>query len=72
VRWKISQKRLPEKKDGDDSQHQLRLFISNVTSCDGFWTPATMKDPHAQLAGVQKPPRHEVAGSWAPAKQRAL
>ena len=31
-----------------------------------------MKDPHAQLAGVQKAPRHEVAGSWAPAKQRAL
>src|SRR6516162_1267614 len=28
--------------------------------------------PHAQLAGVQKAPRHEVAGSWAPAKQRAL
>src|SRR6516165_7359145 len=23
--------------------------------------------PQAQLAGVQKPPRHEVAGSWAPA-----
>jgi len=31
-----------------------------------------MKDPRAQLAGVQKAPRHEVAGSWAPAKQRAL
>ena len=28
--------------------------------------------PHAQLTGVQKAPRHEVAGSWAPAKQRAL
>ena len=28
--------------------------------------------PQAQLAGVQKAPRHEVAGSWAPAKQRAL
>src|SRR5215467_12604212 len=40
--------------------------------CCGFWTPATMKDPRAQLAGVQKAPRHEVAGSWAPAKQRAL
>jgi hypothetical protein len=31
-----------------------------------------MKDPRAQLAGVQKAPRHEVAGSWAPAMQRAL
>jgi hypothetical protein len=28
--------------------------------------------PHAQLTGVQKAPRHEVAGSWAPASQRAL
>jgi hypothetical protein len=28
--------------------------------------------PQAQLTGVQKAPRHEVAGSWAPAKQRAL
>jgi len=28
--------------------------------------------PQAQLAGVQKAPRHEVAGSWAPARQRAL
>jgi len=27
---------------------------------------------HAQLTGVQKAPRHEVAESWAPAKQRAL
>src|ERR1700746_248492 len=29
----------------------------------GFWTPATMKDPRAQLAGVQKAPRHEVAAT---------
>jgi hypothetical protein len=28
--------------------------------------------PHAQLTGVQKAPRHEVAGGWAPAGQRAL
>jgi hypothetical protein len=28
--------------------------------------------PHAQLTGVQKAPRHEVAGSLAPAGQRAL
>jgi hypothetical protein len=27
---------------------------------------------HAQLTGVQKAPRHEVAGSWAPAEQRTL
>src|SRR6516165_10621695 len=38
----------------------------------GFWTPAITKDPRAQLAGVQKAPRHEVAGSWAPVRQRAL
>jgi hypothetical protein len=28
--------------------------------------------PHAQLTGVQKAPRHEVAASLAPAEQRAL
>jgi hypothetical protein len=28
--------------------------------------------PQAQLAGVQNAPRHEVAGGWAPARQRAL
>src|SRR6266478_2578176 len=27
---------------------------------------------HAQLTGVEKAPRHEVAGSWAPTVQRAL
>jgi len=27
---------------------------------------------HSQRAGVQKAPRHEVAGRWAPAEQRAL
>src|SRR6201984_989376 len=31
-----------------------------------------MKEPRAHLAAVQKAPRHEVAGSWAPARQRAL
>jgi hypothetical protein len=29
-----------------------------------------MKEPRAQLAGVQKAPRHEVAGSWARALWR--
>src|SRR5215475_10314359 len=43
-----------------------------VRFCAGFWMPAITKEPRAQLAGVQKAPRHEVAGSWAPAKQRAL
>jgi hypothetical protein len=28
--------------------------------------------PRAVAAGVQKAPRHEVAGSWAPVVQRAL
>ena len=40
--------------------------------CVGFWTPATREAPHAQLTGVQKAPRHEVAGSWARAGQRVL
>ena len=30
------------------------------------------KARHAQLTGVQKAPRHEVAGSWAPIVRRAL
>jgi hypothetical protein len=30
--------------------------------CAGFWMPAVTKDPRAQLASVQKAPRHEVAG----------
>ena len=43
-----------------------------VRLCVGFWTPATRDAPHAQLTGVQKAPRHEVAGSWALAGQRVL
>src|ERR1700739_22744 len=37
-----------------------------------FLDAGKKKAPHAQLTGVQKAPRHEVAGSWAPAEQRAL
>jgi hypothetical protein len=37
-----------------------------------FLDAGNKEAPHAQLTGVQKAPRHEVAGSWAPAKQRAL
>jgi hypothetical protein len=44
----------------------------NVPCCAGFWMPAKTKEPRAQLAGVQKAPKHEVAGNLAPAKQRAL
>ena len=28
--------------------------------------------PRTPMAGGRKPPRHEIAGSWAPARQRAL
>src|SRR5208337_812115 len=31
--------------------------------CAGFWTPASGGAPLAPAAGVQKAPRHEVAGS---------
>src|SRR5271166_2179694 len=41
-------------------------------SCAGFWTPASREAPRTQAAGVQKAPRHEVAGSWVAAGQRAL
>jgi len=37
-----------------------------------FLDAGKTKEPRAQLAGVQKAPRHEVAESWAPAKQQAL
>src|SRR5258708_7298210 len=44
----------------------------NVRSCAGFRTPARGGYPRAAAAGVRKAPMHEVAGSWAPDKQRAL
>jgi len=34
--------------------------------------PACRGYPHAPTAGVRKAARHEVAGDWAPAGQRAL
>src|SRR5215813_10168718 len=37
-----------------------------------FLDAGNKEAPHAQLTGVEKAPRHEVAGSWAPAGQRAL
>jgi len=40
--------------------------------CAGFWTPANKEGPHAQLTGVQKAPRHGVAGGLALAGQRVL
>jgi hypothetical protein len=33
-----------------------------------FLDAGKTKEPRAQLAGVQKAPRHEVAESWAPAR----
>src|SRR5271166_5363606 len=35
----------------------------NGRYCAGFWTPASGGAPLAPAAGVQKAPRHEVAGS---------
>jgi hypothetical protein len=37
-----------------------------------FLDAGNKEAPHAQLTGVQKAPRHEVAGSWARAEQQAL
>jgi hypothetical protein len=45
---------------------------TRVRICAGFWTPGCRDYPRALVAGVQKAPRHEVAGGWAPAGQRAL
>src|SRR5260370_30504483 len=33
--------------------------------CAGFWTPAVTRQSALSARGVQKAPRHEVAGSWA-------
>ncbi|WP_247493416.1 hypothetical protein, partial [Bradyrhizobium sp. 142] len=38
----------------------------------GFLDAGNKEARHAQLTGVQKAPRHEVAGSWAPIVRRAL
>src|SRR3981189_3200439 len=37
-----------------------------------FLDAGKQEAPQAQLTGVQKAPRHEVAESWAPSGQRAL
>src|SRR5712664_1186383 len=34
----------------------------NVCYCAGFWTPGCRDYPRALVAGVQKAPRHEIAG----------
>src|SRR5215831_16189165 len=37
-----------------------------------FLDAGNKEAPQAQLTGVQKAPRHEVAGGWVPAEPRAL
>ena len=50
----------------------VRRGLGGVRYCAGFWTPAASSLSARSAAGVQKAPRHEVAGSWAPAGQPAL
>jgi hypothetical protein len=53
----------------------VTIDISEQPRCPDvcwFLDAGNKKAPRAQLTGVQKAPRHEVAGSLAPAKQRAL
>src|ERR1019366_8342089 len=40
--------------------------------CAGFRTPGMMSQPRAPVAGVREAPRHEIAGSGAPAVPRTL
>src|SRR6516162_8766803 len=52
-----------------------RPLYARETECPlmcRFLDAAIRGSRHAQLTGVQKAPRHEVAGSWAPAGQPAL
>jgi hypothetical protein len=58
----------------DMATSQLRLRIRLVSNwrvrftdgsyCAGFWTSGSREAPLAPAAGVQKAPRHEVAGVW--------
>src|SRR5262249_35107577 len=56
----------------NEAEHFAAPCGRDVASCLGFWDAGNKEAPQAQLTGVQKAPRHEVAGSWAPAEQRAL
>src|SRR5262245_24305066 len=50
------------------TQCMASFFLTPTGPIQGFWTPAIARNsPHALRSGVQKAPRHEVAGSWAPA-----
>src|SRR5215468_7153979 len=40
----------------------LSFRCERVSFCAGLWTPERRNAPQAELAGVQKAPRHEVAG----------
>ena len=47
--------------------------LRDVSALDNLlWSGCAPSPPRAQAAGVQKAPRHEVAGSLGPAGQRAL
>ena len=50
----------------------LILAKDDVRFCPGFRMPAHRDGAACTGAGVRKPPKNEVAGSWAPAKQRPL
>ena len=60
-----------------DKETHLQLSMTAIDGGEGqllcwFLDAGKKEAPHAQLTGVQKAPRHEVAGSWVPAGQRAL
>jgi len=72
ARWPLKEPKGLRQPHKTYNPHPASESAFHFRSCAGFWTPAITKDPRAQLAGVQKAPRHEVAASWAPSKQRAL
>src|SRR6266852_2321286 len=55
---------------GRDQPKQTRR--NSVRCCVGFWTPATRRFRTLNRPASKKRQRHEVAGSSAPAEQRAL
>ena len=58
--------------EAPESVRTLRDFREPCLLLCWFLDAGNKEAPYAQLTGVQKAPRHEIAGSWAPARQRAL
>jgi hypothetical protein len=57
-------------KVGSSQEYSDGSLLGKAALAVGFWTPAMTAAARTQAAGVEKAPRHEVAGGLAPAEQR--